>query len=499
MSLDILLCVMPLVEVDAPTAGVGVLKAHLREAGYTAEVIDFNIKLYRGLEKKGLHHKVYYGNDVLFSNQPAEPLNEEFENFYQEHIDIFDGFIEIIKQKNPTWVGMSLLSAFSVASSLKLSQLIKKRLPHIKIVWGGTNIQHEGFFAPIHEGLIDYFIKGDAERSLIELLKGNVTYKGINNIKEFDEIIPYDLSLPPNYDDIDWDEYDFVWITKPAFVTASRGCVRKCTFCNDWQIWPTYRMKSAKKIAEDLDQLKGKYGRNTFLFTDSLLNGNMKVFRETLVELKAIKEKYHPKIFQWAAHMIVKPKHQMPEEDYKLMADSGCLEAVIGVESFSESVRWHMGKKFTNDDIWFAFEMLDKYNIRNQILMLIGYATETEEDHQQNLKCINRVFELGYGHKIDKRTGTPLVRWTFGNSLLLNEKHSLFDMLKTDQTFEYISAMDWKYKDNDMATRLRRWKESIAQVQKHDPKYTPTTTTSRTIEITEERLRNPNGPRFWSE
>ena len=91
---------------------------------------------------------------------------------------------------------MSLLSAFSVASSLKLSQLIKERLPYIKIVWGGTNIQHEGFFAPIHAGLIDYFIKGDAERSLIELLKGNITYKGINNIKEFDEIsknIKYEL------------------------------------------------------------------------------------------------------------------------------------------------------------------------------------------------------------------------------------------------------------------------------------------------------------------
>lgn len=499
MSLDILLCVMPLVEVDAPTAGAGVLKAHLIEAGYNAEVIDLNIKLYRELEKKGTHHKYYYGNEVFFSNQPSNPINEDFEEFYEENKEIFYKFIELVKEKDPKWVGMSLLSAFSVASSLKMAQLIRQHLPNVKIVWGGTNVQHEGFFEPVRQGLIDYFIKGDAERSLIELLKGNVTYKGINNIKEFDEIIPYDLSLPPNYDDIKWDEYEFVWISKPAYVTASRGCVRKCTFCNDWQIWPTYRTKSAKKIAEDLDQLKGKYGRNTFLFTDSLLNGNMKVFRETLVELKTLKEKYHPITFQWASHMIVKPKHQMPESDYKLMAESGCLESVIGVESFSEKVRWHMGKKYTNDDVWFVFEMLDKYNIRNQILMLIGYATETEEDHLENLAAIDKVYELGYGHKINHRTGTPLVRWTFGNSLLLSEKHSLFEIIKDDPTFEHTSAMDWKYKDNDMATRLRRWKESIARVQSHNSNYTPSTTTSRTIEITEERLKNPNGPRFWSE
>ena len=499
MSLDIILCVMPLVEVDSPTAGPGVLKAHLQEEGFTAEVIDLNIKLYRGLEKKGTHEKYYYGDSVFFSNQPSDDLNNEYKFFYQENKEIFMEWIALFKQKNPKWIGMSLLSAFSVSTSMKLCELIREHMPDTKIVWGGTNIQHGGFFAPVHNGLIDYFIKGDAERSLIELLRGNTSFKGINNITEFDELIPFDLSLPPDYDDINWDEYQPIWANKPAYVTASRGCVRKCTFCNDWQIWPTYRFKSPKNIAHQIDILKGKYGRNTFLFTDSLINGSIKNYRDTLVELKKIKEKYHPKIFLWSSHMIVRPKNQMPQEDYELMAASGCEEAVMGVESFSEPVRYHMGKKFTNDDIWFTFKMLDKYQIRNQVLMLVGYATETEEDHQQNLKCIDKVYELGFGHTRSKRGGDKLLRWTFGNSLLLNEKHSLFDMLKNDPTWEWHSAMDWKYKDNDMATRLRRWKESIAQVQKHDPEYRPTPTTARTIEITEERLTNPNGPRFWSE
>lgn len=130
--------------------------------------------------------------------------------------------------------------------------------------------------------------------------------------------------------------------------------------------------------------------------------------------------------------------------------------------------------------------------------MLVGYATETEEDHELNLKCIDKVYEEGWGYTLDPY-GHYNVRWTFGNSLLLNEKHSLFDMLKDDPTWEWNSAMDWNYKENDMATRLRRWKESIAQVQKWIPDYKPSPTTARTIEITEERLKNPNGPRFWSE
>lgn len=498
--LDMILCVMPMIEPDAPTAGAGVLKAHLEKEGYKAEVIDLNIRLYRFLEEKGTVREHYWTNQVFFSNQPADPLNEDYEKFYLENKEVFDGWIEMFREKNPTWIGMSLLSAFSVSTALKLSEVIKKELPHIKIVWGGTNVQHAGFFKPVKDGLIDAFIKGDAERAIIELLKGNWDYKGINKIDEFDEIIPYDLSMPPNYDDIDWDLYAHVYYNKPAYVTASRGCVRKCTFCNDWQIWPTYRMKSPEKIAEDLDRLKGKYGRNTFLFTDSLINGNIKNFRGTLVELKKLKEKYHPRIFRWSSHFIVRPKTQMPEEDYKLMSESGCVEAVIGVESFSENVRNHMRKKYTNEDIFYTIEMLDKYKLRNQLLILVGYATETEEDHQENLRCIDYVFEQGWGHTKDPRgKGEPLIRWTFGNSLLLNEKHALFDMVKTDPSWEWRSAMDWKYKDNDMATRLRRWKESIAQVQKHNPAFEPSPTTKRTIEITEERLNNPDGPRFWSE
>ena len=491
---------MPLVAPDAPTAGVGVLKAHLLQAGYKADVVDLNIWLFKYLKSKGTHEHYYFGNDVLFSNQPSEPLNEEYKKFYEEHSDIFMDWIELFKSQNPQWIGMSLMSAFSVATAMKLCELIREHLPEVKIVWGGTNVQHAGFFQPVRDGLIDAFIKGDGERAIIELLKGNWDYPGINKVDEIDQVIPFDLSLPPNYDDIIWEDYEHIYYNKPAYVTGSRGCVRKCTFCNDWQIWPKYRFKSPKKLAEDLDQLKGKYGRNTFLFTDSLLNGSITNFRESMEEMKKIKEKYKPQIFRWSSHMIVRPQHQMPESDFELMKESGCIEAVIGVESFSQSVREHMGKKYTNEDIFYTVEMLDKYNIRNQLLILIGYATETEEDHQMNLDAIDYIFEQGWGHKIDPRgRGEPLIRWTFGNSLLLNDKHKLFDMLKEDPDFEHQTAMFWRYKDNDMETRLRRWKESIAKVKEHNPRYQPNPVTQRTIEITEQRLNDPDGPRFWSE
>ena len=146
-------------------------------------------------------------------------------------------------------------------------------------------------------------------------------------------------------------------------------------------------------------------------------------------------------------------------------------------------------------------EMLVKYDIRAQLLILIGYVNETEEDHKMNLDAIDYIFGKGWGYKKDPafEYKRPLVRWTIGNSLLIDKNHLLFDMIKDDADFEYKTAMNWRYKDNDMAVRLRRWKETIARVQYYDNDYKPNHTTERTIIMTEKRLENPNGPKFWSE
>ena len=43
-QLDIIICIMPKINPEAPTVGPSVLKAHLASAGFTCKVIDLNIK-----------------------------------------------------------------------------------------------------------------------------------------------------------------------------------------------------------------------------------------------------------------------------------------------------------------------------------------------------------------------------------------------------------------------------------------------------------------------
>lgn len=459
-NLDMLICIVPKINPDAPTVGPAVLKSHLMEAGFSCEVIDLNVKLFNALKEKDEHQKYYFDSDELFSTHHSfTELNDDFKKFYDNYSHVFMGWIEIFKQKNPKWIGLSILSIYSQSVAVKLSELIREHLPHIKIVWGGAQIE-QGIDNFKKKGLMDHYVCGDGEISVVDLVKGNLTASGIDSIKP-NQVKDLNQVLLPNYDDIDWKEYHDVNYENLVYVTGSRGCVKRCTFCNVYEIWPEYRFRSGKSIANEIIMVRQKYDRKFFKFTDSLINGSMKAFREMLHELKEYR-KIDPD-FSWSSQWIVRPKHQSPELDYKLMQEAGCVELDIGIESFSQDVRWHMGKKFTDEDMWWCFEMLQKYNIYHSLLMIVGYPTETEDDHKITLDTIRKLFETGYATN-KGNYDTNLLHFSFSSTLMLSDNMPLWDQIKDDLSY-YEDTLNWAYKDNDFITRLRRFKEVHELIQ----------------------------------
>lgn len=444
-QLDILIGIIPKINPDAPTVGPAVLKSHIEAEGMTCEVVDFNIKLFNEAKKHNLEN-YYFEDDYIFGLEHDHPvLHEDFVKFYDALEYVFLGWIDLIKQKNPRVMGMSLLSTHSVAVAVKLGELLKVHCPNIRILWGGAAIEY-GVNVFQELGYCDDYIYGDGEISIIDYLKGTFDSKGINSLDQ-NQISDLNSVMFPNYDDINWSEYHDDNHPQPVYITGSRGCVKRCTFCNVYRIWPDYYFRDGGHIAQEIIQIKEKYDRKTFLFTDSLINGSMKAFRNLMKSL--INYRKTNENFSWVSQWIIRPKHQSPKEDYENMKKSGCSFLEIGLESFSQDVRFHMGKKFTDEDMWHCLEMLNNYNIPHVLLMIVGYPTETEEDHQHTLKCIKRIFKLGW----QKNT-----TFSFGNTLMLHRSQPLFPLIK-DKLEYYHSNIDWKYNDNDLDTRVRRIKE----------------------------------------
>ena len=450
-QLDMLICIIPKINPDAPTVGPAVLKSHLLSAGFSCEVMDLNVQLFNEFKKHG-DEKYFFEKDKVFKAN-IDDGETQFDQLYEKYEYVFLEWIKQFIEKNPKFLGMSLLSSYSRAVALNLSILIRKHLPNTKIVWGGAEVS-ERTARYKDNGWIDHYIAGDGEFTIIELLKGNMNMPGIDG----PPVQVEDLNMVeiPNYDDIDWSVYHKLKFDRPVYITGSRGCVKRCTFCNVYEIWPQYKFRSGEHIAKEIITVKEKYDRGTFRFTDSLINGSMKAFRNLLTELSEYRREVNSD-FKWVSQWIIRPKNQSPESDYKLMKDAGCEELEIGLESFSQDVRFHLGKKFTNEDMWHCLDMLQQYEIPCTLMMIVGYPTETEEDHQHTLDTVQKLFDLGYA---TRRTSTdvPLIWFSFSNTLMLDPTQPLWNLVK-DELKNYKSELEWDYRDNTLEVRLKRFKE----------------------------------------
>ena len=124
-------------------------------------------------------------------------------------------------------------------------------------------------------------------------------------------------------------------------------------------------IKGAKEIKTQV----ARYGAKAFRFTDSLINGSMKAFRDMTYELSEYRMKLKPQDrFTWDSHFIVRSKKQMPPEDFVKMAQSGAGTMLIGVESGSPTVRDNMKKGYTDEDLHYSLSQLFKNFYYNNLI-----------------------------------------------------------------------------------------------------------------------------------
>jgi len=455
--LDILICIVPKIFPDAPTVGPAVLKSHIESAGFSCEVIDLNIKLYNEFKQHGDEDQ-FFDKDSAFRCRDIEKVDEVFGENYKKYKYVFDEWINLFKEKNPKWIGLSLLTVMSSAVAIKLSQLIRENLPETKIIWGGAEVTRGRTKKYFEHGLIDHWISGDGEVPIINLLKGEIDNDGIDDRPPY-QLIDINSVLVPNYNDITWNEYPFINQPEPVYITGSRGCVKRCDFCNVYEIWPKYVFRSGESIANEIIQVKQKYNRTTFKFTDSLINGSMKAFREMLhilADFNNTRNTEDEKI-RWHSQWIVRNFRQSPEEDYCLMKESGCYALDVGVESFSQAVRFELGKKFTDEDMWWCFEMLQKYEIHHTLLMFVGHPFETDIDHQITLDTIKKLYEKGYSTK--RVNEKKLMYVSMANTMMLSDDTPVWNKVKDELEYWY-NDWNWKFRDNTLEVRLKRLEEA---------------------------------------
>lgn len=371
--MDILFCSAPGTFSSRPTLAPAILKACATNAGFTAMALDLNIEIYNQIRR-----------------HPRQKLLKEFFEQQKIHEDIVDDLgnlldycVDRITRLNSRILGLSLLTQDSQFFTVWLCYHLKILNPGLKIVIGGSGIKNFIAESKINfalllksKGYIDDYINGDGEYSIVEYLKNNLDYPGINSgiwepIKDLN-VLPY-----PDFTDYDFTQYNDRGIP----ICDSRGCVRTCEFCDIIEHWKKYQYRTADNIFDEMQHQIKQHDITRFFFYNSLTNGNMKEFQKLLDLMCDYNDKNPAAQISWDGYFIVRSKKQHPEEFWqKIKKSNGYLQ--LGIESLVEKVRVALGKNFTNEDIDYHLDMAKKYSVPLLLLLIVGYPTETRQDFE---------------------------------------------------------------------------------------------------------------------
>ena len=372
--MTVLITSVPFTDTAEPIMAPALLQSILQLHGYNAVGIDLNAWVYNYIKQHAEKHKLL----DFFYNQTICPT------IIDELVFIIDHCTNEILKYQPTCVGLSLFSHHSQVFTKWLAASLKTAEPGIKIIIGGAGMHNHiaanrSFFCEdvIKLGIVDDYISGDADKSIIEYFKGNTSYYGINTVSWLQD---NDMGLlpMPNYSNYNMDQYD----NKCIPLMDSRGCVKNCEFCDIVEYWQKFNFRSAESIFNEILSQIETYNIRHIAFRNSLINGNLKEFKKLLV-LIADYNRGLPREHQisWGSYFIVRQASQHPPEMWQLLKENNA-KLYLGIESLIERVRHGMGKTFDNAALTYHLQQAQHFDIKLFLLIIVGYPTETLEDYE---------------------------------------------------------------------------------------------------------------------
>lgn len=340
----------------------------------------------------------------LASHSQLEPLAIEYlagylekkgynVNLFQQRHENLDQLIKKIIKIEPNMVGISCYT-YTFPDALYIAKYVKELNPQIKTILGGYHATARP--EDIKYGDFDFFIVGEGEETMLELIKAIE-----NNKKNFDKIEGIvwkdkkNIIINPRRQRIDFaklpwpkrEEHFFgeahvkgiIGKHKTVQVSYSRGCPYSCKYCCSPLLWERkVKYREAEDVVEEMKWLKKRFNASYFYFTDLTFN----VSRKKILELTKLLKKED---FIWGVMPSIDVGN-MDEPLIKEMINSGCRRLMFGIETLEEETAKRLNRKAVikgNPRFKEAegiFRLCDKYGAGTRAFLMIGNPNETEKD-----------------------------------------------------------------------------------------------------------------------
>ncbi len=288
----------------------------------------------------------------------------------------------------------------NLMTKLNILQLVKwirknEELQHCKIIFGGPDVTYN-MTEYLNSGA-DFIVAGEGEETMLQLLselnKPASDFTAVNGIAfinkenklvqtpERTKIKDIDTLPLPDRQSINLQKYLDTWNNfhgeSTISVSTQRGCPYSCKWCSRAVYGQSYRRRSAKKVAEELEMLLSNYDNKTFWFVDDVFTISHKWLAEFNDEItkRNLKIKYE----------CISRADRMNEEVIKLLKSSGCFRIWIGSESGSQKIIDAMDRRVDVMQVRQMIKLTKKYGIEAGTFIMLGYPGETKADIEETI------------------------------------------------------------------------------------------------------------------
>lgn len=339
-----------------------------------------------------------------------------------------DEIVSSILKENPKFVCFSIMSC-QVLNALKLASKIKEQDKNVKIIFGGSHVASTKSELFNFSKDIDYLMYGEGEVAFYQIynakneedlskISGLIYRSGdsvkINQMKPVENLdtLPFpDLSL------VKLNSYQGYYVKSlpVSTIMGTRGCVYRCTFCDQFaSMGREFRHRTPKNIVDEMEHNLKTFGARDFIFKDSTFTNNEEWVYGICNEIKNRGLKIN-----WSCNTRVS---MVNEKILRAMKEAGCYMIAFGIEAGSQHVLNLMKKGTKVEQAYTATALCKEAGIETLGYFMIGNPGEKEEDALKTIKLSQEISldYAGFGVTI-AYPNTEIFKWAVENNCL-NDK-----------------------------------------------------------------------------
>ncbi len=310
-------------------------------------------------------------------------------------LDMRDQLVHELAQSTPDLVAFSVMTS-SYQWAVDMAGRIK-RACDVPIVFGGVHAVAVPEVV-IAEDCVDMVCVGEGEGPLLSVVEQLGSFPDVDVpglwIKSGGRIRRSEpAAMVTELDSLPFPDKDLFyrrlpWLSRGYLIMSSRGCPYACTFCSNDMLRRLYRGKaryvrrrSVDNVLAEMSMASSRYGPDRFNMLDDCFTADKGWLAEFCVRYRA----------EIKVPFVAVSHPQLVDDDVAwMLADAGCAQLLLGVQSSSEDIRRNvLNRRETNEQVAAAAAACHRHGVKFSIDHIFGVPGEDAEEYRHALGFYN--------------------------------------------------------------------------------------------------------------